>query len=340
MLNNLVRNSRNLLILGAVLAIAAFVLAFVALTRLQTPATTAVPRGPTTVTISGTVVAVSSNVIPPTAVPAPALIAIRDVAPMTQFGDSSVASKYFRQVPLNPKNPAPPVGYIGGRAALSSLIALSGTQETRIKIPRGEPLLADELMTATVPGTIDFAPLLRTGEVAESIQVGPVAADNGNVQPSDHVDLLLSFNVGLTVPQAATYKLYNPFNRTAAPPYKIISPTNSTGATPVGSETLTQLTLQNLRVLNVASATTASENVYTLALTHQQALFLKWVKDDGAGTTQSGSSGGSGGPSYELTVRSGADSTDSAPVLVKNIKTVSSNALTDSTIISNTLLLP
>jgi len=333
MLNNLVRNSRNLLILGAVLAIAAFVLAFVVLTRLQTTAS-ASPATFRTVTISGTVVSAGPVVIPPPPVSAPVLVAIRDVAPMTQFGDSSIALKYFRQVPLNPKNPLPPTGYVGGSAELSSLIALSGTQETRIKIPKGEPLLADELMSATIPGTVDFAPLLRSGEVAESIQVPPVAADNGNVQPSDHVDLLLSFNVALNVPQAAAYKLFNPFNRTAPPPTDKI--------TPVGAETLTQLTLQNLRVLNVfaGSGPAGGSSVYTLALTHQQALFLKWVKDDGVGTAQSGGAGGSGGHVYELTVRSAADSTDGAPVLLKNIRTVSSNALTNGSIISNTLLLP
>lgn len=328
MLSNLARNSRNLLILGIVLAIAAFVLAFVVLTRLQsTPS--AAPSGPSTITIKGTVVAVT-GAPPPTSVPLPALIATRDVAPLTQFGDSSIASKYFKQVTLSPNSPPLPTGYIGGSAQLSSLIALSGTQVTRIKIPKGEPLLADELMATAMSGTIDFAPLLHAGEVAESVQVNPIAADNGNIQQSDHVDLLLSFNLNLTRPQAATYKLFSPFNRTAAPPKDT--------TTPIGTETLTQLTLQNLRVLNVAPASVgavtpaAGANVYTLALTHQQALFLKWVKDDGAG--------GASGPIYELAVRSGADSTDTAPVLVKNIKTISSNALTSGAIISNTLLLP
>jgi Flp pilus assembly protein CpaB len=141
-----------------------------------------------------------------------------------------------------------------------------GPRHLAIRIPAGQPLLASELISNTAPGAIDYSPLLNAGEVAEAVQVQPVAADNAGIQPSDHVDMLLSLKFDLTKDAAARHAFINSNGTTL---------TDQTSKfTIVGNLWETQTTLQNLRVLNSAA------NVYTLAMSHQDAQLLKWVKDD------------------------------------------------------------
>jgi Flp pilus assembly protein CpaB len=235
MLNKIVRSSRNLFILGGLLAVVAFGLAFSVLSKAQqAPTTTAAPP-------------------PPTPIPAPALIARTNVPVMAQITDPQVAlSQYFRIMPV--KGYIMP-DYVKGPQGLAELLAL-GPRHMAIGLAAGQPLLASELISNTLPGAIDYSSLLLPGEVAETIAVQPTSSGNGNIQPSDHVDVLVSYKVTLAN-----------------------APTGMPGVDHTSSPATTwesQTTLQNLRVLNVASTN------FTLAMSHQDALVLKWAKDTSA----------------------------------------------------------
>jgi Flp pilus assembly protein CpaB len=229
MFNKLDRNSRNLLILGMLLAVIAFALAFSVLSKASSSA--------------------SQAAVQPTAVPAPALIVNSNLPALTQITDLQSARQYFHEQRVTG---AVPTDYVQGFNGLHDLIA-QGPRHLTIALPKGETLLNSDLITNTAPGTVDYSPLLNKGEVAETIAVQPVAAGNGNIQVSDHVDLLVTYKLPL---------------RGSAPRL----PGIDRSASPANTWE-TQTTLQNLRVLNVASTN------YTLAVTHQDALVLKWVKD-------------------------------------------------------------
>ena len=233
MFNKLVRNSRSLLILGVLLAVIAFVLAFVVLSKAQnSPAGLAAAQ--------------------PTPVPAQELLVNSQLPALTQIVDLQTARQYFHEQPVTASIPA---DYVQGFNGLHDLIA-QGPRHLAVNLPKGETLLTTDLISNTAPGTVDYSPLLNKGEVAETISVPSVsAAGNGNIQVSDRVDMLV------------TYKL--PLQETGTPPrlpgIERVGPPANTWET--------QTTLENLRVLNVASGN------YTLAVTHQDALLLKWVKD-------------------------------------------------------------
>lgn len=247
MMKKFVRNSRNLIILGALLAVIAFVLAFSVLSKAQSsPATTAAPVPPT-----------------PTPIPAPALIAAQDVPAFAPITDLTTAMQYFRAVPV--KGYIDP-DYVKGPTALAAML-VQGARHLAIRLPKGQPLLNSELISNTVAGAVDYSALLNPGEVAEAIAVGPVAAVNGSIQPSDHVDLLLSIKFDLTKAQALRHAYFTG-NGTPLGPSTLDSAI-------VGSLWESQAVIQNLRVLSVSNGT------YTLAMTHQDALLVKWIKDTG-----------------------------------------------------------
>ena len=229
MFNKLDRNSRSLLILGVLLAVIAFALAFLVLSKASSSSA-------------------SQAAAQPTPVPAPQLIANSDLPALTQITDLKTAQHYFHEQPVTASVPA---DYVQGFNGLNDLIA-QGPRHLAIALPKGFTLLTTNLISNTAPGAVDYSSLLNKTEVAETISVQPVAAGNGNIQPSDRVDMLVTYKLPL---QDASARLPG-IDRSA----------------PV-STWETQTTLQNLRVLNVASTN------YTLAVTHQQALLLKWVKD-------------------------------------------------------------
>jgi len=265
-MSNFVRNSRNLLILGALLAVAAFALIFFVLTRAQQPGALASGPSGTSGLITATVPAT------PTVPPPPVLIARADVPVLTQFTRSDLAVKqYFRVVPMKSVTTTVPADYVHDAVGLSDILASTGVQHLNITLPAGEPLLTSELVTSTSPGTIDYSNLLNSGEVAETINVPSVNADNGSIQSSDHVDLMVTMKFSLTRAAAAKHAFYN------NPDKIVIGPTTARD-TIVGNLLESQLTLQNLRVLNVVPSTAGAS--YTLALTHQDALVLKWIRDE------------------------------------------------------------
>jgi Flp pilus assembly protein CpaB len=229
-LNKLIHNSRNLFILGALLAALAFVLAFSLLSKAQQSATTqAAPV--------------------PTPIPAPALVAKTNIPAFTAIVDLKTAQQYFKEQAVTSNvNP----DYVKGFSGLQVLLA-QAPRHLALALPKGMQLMSSSLITNTAPGAVDFSPLLNPGEVAETISVQPTQADNGNIQPSDHVDLLVSYKVH---PRATTGSIPGVDDSTTPP-----------------TTQETQTTLENLRVLNVAGTN------YTLAVTHQDALVLKWAKD-------------------------------------------------------------
>jgi Flp pilus assembly protein CpaB len=230
MFNKLVRNSRSLLILGVLLAVIAFALAFAVLSKASSsPASQATGQ--------------------PTPVPAPALIVNSDLQALTQITDLKTARHYFHEQRVSGAIPA---DYVQGFNGLHDLIA-QGPRHLSITLSKGETLLTTDLISNTAAGAVDYSPLLNKREVAETIAVQPVAADNGNIQVSDHVDMLVTYKF----PLQGSAPRFPGVDRSASP----------------ASAFETQTTLQNLRVLNVAGTN------YTLAVNHQDALLLKWVKD-------------------------------------------------------------
>ena len=145
-----------------------------------------------------------------------------------------------------------PADYVHGFDGLHDLIA-QGPRHLAITLPKGARLLTTDLISNTAAGAVDYSPLLNKGEVAETIVVQPVAADNGNIQVSDHVDMLVTYKF----PLSGSAARFPGIDRSASP----------------ADAFETQTTLQNMRVLNVAGTN------YTLAVNHQNALLLKWVKD-------------------------------------------------------------
>src|SRR5947209_14553965 len=149
MLNKLIHNSRNLFILGAVLAALAFVLAFSLLSKAQqSPTTLAAP-------------------VQPTPVPAPALVAKTNVPVFTPIVDLKTAQQYFAEQPAKSNvNP----DYVKGFAGLQVLLA-QAPRHLALALPKGMQLMTSSLITNTAPGAVDFSPLLNAGEVAETISV-------------------------------------------------------------------------------------------------------------------------------------------------------------------------
>ncbi|HKC73081.1 MAG TPA: RcpC/CpaB family pilus assembly protein [Chloroflexota bacterium] len=239
MFNKLDRNSRSLLIVGVLLAVIAFALAFSVLSKASSSSA-------------------SQATVQPTPGPVgQVLLAKTQVPTLTQITDAQAAVKqYFREEPvqqyLKANNGSIPPDYVQGKPGLEALLA-QGARHLATGLSNGDPLLTSELITNTAPGTVDYSPLLTKGEVAETIAVQPVAAGNGNIQVSDHVDMLVTYKLPL---QGAAPRLPG-IDRSASP----------------ANTWETQTTLQNLRVLNVAGTN------YTLAVHHQDALTLKWVKD-------------------------------------------------------------
>lgn len=291
MLNKLVRNSRNLLIIGGLLAAVAFVLAFSVLSKAQSsPTTNAAQIVPTA-----------------TPVPAPMLVARTDVPVFTPITDLKTMMQYFQEQPV--RGYVDP-DYVKGSTALAAML-VQGPRHLAIRLPKGQTLLNTELVSNTVAGAVDYSSLLNSGEVAETIAVQPTSAVNGNIQPSDHVDLLLSLKIDITKDAAQRHQLYTD-NGTA------IGPSTQPG-TWVGYLWETQTTIQNLRVLNVTGAN------YTLAMSHQDALLLKYVKDTNG--------------TVDLVVRAADDSDSRKPKTFKTTAILPDYILKDSHM-SNKFVLP
>ncbi len=249
MLNKIVRNSRNLFIIGAVLAIVAFALAFTVLSKAQQT--------------SQSLAAVAAVPTPPPS--PPVLIAKAEVPAFSPVADPKLAMGLFvtqSYTDYIKTKGAPPVDYVKGMAGLQDLLtpAGGGPRHLAFALAAGSPLLASEMLTSTVPGAIDYSTMLNPGEVAETLVVQPINAGGGSIQPSDHVDLLVSYKVSMseTPPGLPGIDQSSRIRKGASQPY---------------GTSQSQTVIQNARVLAVTGTS------YTVAVTHQDAVVLKWVKD-------------------------------------------------------------
>jgi len=262
MLNKFVRNSRNLFIVGALLALVAFGLAFSVLSKAQQPP----PQS----------LAAPVPAAPPAA---PVLVANAALPAYSQVADPQLAMKLFTTVPYDSyakTKGAPPVDYVKGMAGLQDLLtpAGGGPRHLAFVVTPGSPLLASELLTSTVPGTVDYSTMLNKGEVAETLTVLPANAGSGNIQPSDHVDLLVSYKVSMSETPSGL-------------PGIDITPRVRNSKTDLYGTSQSQTVIENARVLAVTGTS------YTVAVSHQDAVILTWVKATAG--------------SVELVVRSAAD---------------------------------
>lgn len=255
MLAKFTRNSRNLFILGAVLAIVAFGLAFKVLSSAQS-------GGPTTLAARGVAA-------PPTPPPAPVLVvkAKSGVPAFSQIADPQTAMQNFTSTPYDAytkQHGTPPADYVKGEAGLADLLtpAGGGARHLAFSLTQNSPLLASELLTSTVPGTVDYSTMLQKGEVAEAVTVQPTAAGNGSIQVGDHVDLL------------ATYKVSMSETPPGLPGIDLTQRIRNSKPDSYGTWQ-TQTVIENLRVLSVSGAN------YVVAMKPQDAVILKWVKDSG-----------------------------------------------------------
>jgi len=253
MLNKIVRNSRNLFIIGALLAVVAFALAFTVLSKAQQT--------------SQSLAAVAAVPTPPPA--APVLIATNELPAYSQVADPKLAMGLFSTQPYNiyiKTKGAPPVDYVKGLAGLQALLtpAGGGPRHLAFALTSGSPLLASELLTSTVAGTVDYSTMLNPSEVAETVAAQPLNAGGGNIQPSDHVDLLVSYKVSLseTPPGLPGLEQTSRIRKGASDPYGTWQ---------------SQTVIENARVLAVSGV--GANASYTVAVKHQDAVILKWVKD-------------------------------------------------------------
>lgn len=261
MLNKLVRNSRNLFIVGALLALVAFGLAFSVLSKAQQPPPQSLAAAPAA---------------PPAA---PVLVANAALPAYSQVADPTIATKMFTTVPYDSYTKtkgAPPVDYVKGMAGLQDLLTPTGggPRHLAFAVTAGSPLLASELLTSTVPGTVDYSTMLNKGEVAETLTALPTSAGSGNIQPSDHVDLLVSYKVSVSETPSGL-------------PGIDITPRIRNSKQDLYGTSQSQTVIQNARVLAVSGTS------YTVAVSHQDAVILTWVKATAG--------------SVELVVRSAAD---------------------------------
>lgn len=251
MLNKFVRNSRNLFIVGALLAIVAFGLAFTVLSKAQ--------QAPQSLAAA-----------PAAPLPSPpVLIASAELPAYSQVADPKLAAKLFTAMPYDlyiKTKGAPPVDYVKGMAGLQGLLTPTGggPRHLAFALTSGSPLLASELLTSTVAGMVDYSTMLNKDEVAEAVAVPATGAGNGNIQPSDHVDLIASYKVSVseTPPGLPGIDLTSRVRKNVQQPYGTWQ---------------SQTVIENARVLAVAATGTG----YTVAVTHQDAVVLNWVKNTG-----------------------------------------------------------
>jgi len=254
MVSQLMRSSRGLLVLGAVLAIAAFAVVVYVLNQ-KSPAKTATPVVSVTATV-GTVV--------PTATATPPVKfvqAIKAVPAGKLLTSDSEVRYYFRDV-----TPASGVQFTsdtlnGGITALETNV-ISGTNflgsiQITNAITKNTLLHTGDFKLLPYSPIGSFAYQIAAGHVALSISpILPVSADGGAIMPGDTVDVLLT-------------ERQHAFDAITSNP-----PTDTSGPLE------TQQIISSVRVVATAPAT----NTYTLELPLQDALLMKYVRDSNEGT--------------------------------------------------------
>jgi Flp pilus assembly protein CpaB len=251
MLSQFTRSSRGLLVIGAVLAVAAFALVVVLLNqKSNNHSATGVATG----TVTATLAPGTTAVVPtPSATVGTAglqeVAVVRDVPAGTLLSDSATIALYFKDQPALSSVPADAVP--STEAMTTNLI--SNTILFTSKVAKGSILTTRsyELLPFSPPYSLSYQ--VRPGRVAETVQVPALNADNWLILPGDFVNVLLTIRD----------KELDPY--TSNPP---VGPNS-------GPEQTQQL-IPDVRVIDVKPT-----GIYTLELSQEDALILKYVKDTG-----------------------------------------------------------
>ncbi|MDB5057176.1 MAG: Flp pilus assembly protein RcpC/CpaB [Chloroflexi bacterium] len=252
----MMRSSRGLLVIGGVLAVAAFVLVVVLLNNKSTPTAVILPT-PTV----GTPL--------PTAIPTVGLgvvVAVRDIPAQTKFTNLTSVYANFKDVSLGTGSaqPANAVNSINDWVTTDTRIlsntSFLGTILITQPIRRNSPLLTTNYKVLPISPLLSLANQINPGRVAMSVQLTGTQADNLQVLPGDFVDLLL------TIRQRETDSLLS-------------SPADASSLAAHGPLETQQL-ISNARVVAVGlPVAPGSPQMFTLELPLQDALLLKYVKD-------------------------------------------------------------
>jgi Flp pilus assembly protein CpaB len=249
------RSSRGMLVIGAVLAVVAFVLVVVLLNQKSTttPSATGTPQPTAT-----------AGPALPSATPTVGLSvvqAVQRVPAGTRLTSDAEIHAYFEDVPVTiiPTDAAETVTSIAQWETDTHVISgttFIGALEITNPINKGSVLRTGDYRVLPVPPLNSLSYQIEPGRVAEAIQLAPLFADNGQIMAGDYVDLLLTIRQ-----HAVDSRLWD-------------SPLYQSGAYE------TQEIVSTAKVLAVAPLG-ASGSVYTLSLPIQDALLVKYVKDAG-----------------------------------------------------------
>jgi Flp pilus assembly protein CpaB len=263
----LLRSSKGQLLVGAVLALVAFVIVVVVLSKQSNNAATPVQPGTTPV------------VVQPTFTPTPSphyVVAKYQVPPALKLDSIDEINQYFEDVPIpaqatpNPDEVTSIHDWITNYTHVYSdttNMFLNDIEITRAITARSA-LLTTDYTVLPVPPPSSLAWNIPSGRVAETVQVSGLQSDNDDIQPGDSVDVLLSIR-------------QNEVDSHTSDP----QPAGGGAGGDLGTNWKGQLETQQLvsdaRVIAIGlpPASPGASQTYTLAVPLQDALLLKYVKD-------------------------------------------------------------
>jgi Flp pilus assembly protein CpaB len=262
----LLRTSRGQLLVGAVLALVAFVIVVLVLSK-QSNTTN-------TIVLSGT-----PQVAAPTFTPTPGphyVVAKYQVPPLTKFDSIDQITQYFEDVPVPPQATPNPdavtsihdwiTNYTHVYSETANLF-LNDIQITKA-ITAHSALLTTEYVVLPVPPPNSLSWAIPAGRVAETVQATNLQSNDTHILPGDAVDVLLSIR-------------QNEVDSRRSDP----QPPGGGAGGDIGSNWRGPIESQQLisdaRVVAVGAPPIppATAQTFTLALTLQDALLLKYVKD-------------------------------------------------------------
>jgi Flp pilus assembly protein CpaB len=247
-----------MLVIGAILAVVAFVLVVVLLNQKSTttPTTTASGTPSATATAGPEMPSVTPTV------GLSVVQAVQKVPVGTKLTSDAEIHAYFEDVPVPPNTIIPADTITSIEQWETDTHVISGTTfigalQMTTTINRGSPLRAGSYRVLPIPPFASLSYQVDPGRVAESIQLMPLFADNGQIMVGDYVDLLLTIRQ-----HAVDSRLWD-------------SPLVTSGAYE------TQEIVSTAKVVAAVPPVGAVGGVYTLALPIQDALLVKYVKDSG-----------------------------------------------------------
>jgi len=268
----LLRTSRGQLLIGAVLALVAFVIVVVVLSKQSNNNTTTGP-----INSAGIVVA-------PTFTPTPGphyVVAKFQVPPQTNLDSIDQINQYFEDVPVPSQATPDPdrvtsihdwiTNYTHVYSETANLF-LNDIQITKVITARSA-LLTTDYVVLPVPPPSSLSWNIPPGRVAETVQLSGNQSDDLHIQAGDSVDVLLSIR-------------QHEVDSLGSDPQSTSGVAVTGGGTDYGTNWRGSLETQQLisdaRVVAIGLPAVPGSNqaqTYTLALPLQDALLLKYVKD-------------------------------------------------------------